>query len=50
MLEHVRVIWAGLDGEVHRQLHAVRLDRLPKMQEPLEAPQLRRNRVMATVC
>ena len=49
MLRDVRVIGRGLDGDVHRQLHAVRLDPLAEVRERLEPAELRRHGVVAAV-
>ena len=46
---HVRVVGRGLDGEVHRQLHAMRLHRLAEVQELAQPTQLGSDHVVATI-
>ncbi len=43
------VVRRGLDGKVHRQLHAVCLNRLPEFQELAQPTQLGSDNVMATI-
>ena len=47
VLAHVRVVGRGLERDVHRQLHAVRLDLAAKVEELLQPAQLGRDRVVA---
>ena len=49
MLAHPRVVGRRLDGDVHRQLHALRLRRLAEARQCVQSTQLWRHRVVATV-